>query len=61
MVGCFMFQWGWVVFQMGGFILRGGDVPWRVSVLMGWVSKKLVGSLCPSPPTMRNADNGGSK
>ena len=24
MVGCFMFQWGWVVFQMGGFILRGG-------------------------------------
>ena len=60
MEGCFMFQWGGGVFQMGGAsFLSGGCAPWGSSVLMGGVSKKIVGweGVPPSPPTMETLHN----
>ena len=52
MVRCFMFQWGWVVFQMGGFIFKWGDALWRVSVLMGRFRKNSYTSPLPAFPPL---------
>ena len=46
MEGCFTFQWtgGGGCFSDGGnFIFKWGCAPWGASVLMGGLSKKIVG------------------
>ena len=43
MEGCFTFQWGGLVFQMGSSFLSGGCVPWRGSIGFDGGLKKIVG------------------
>ena len=66
MEGCFMFQWGWGVFQMGGgggrasFLSGKGCPMGTASVLIGGLRKKIVGlgeEMLPyAHPTMGNPD-----